>query len=171
MADERVRDRQAGGATVRTPRTLAAALLVAAVLVLGRLPVASPAVASCAAEPTPSPYAFRGVVTATHSDGRRAMVRTDAGQTVEVLGGPPGPGASSVDRTFSPGGHYEFHPVNGSSPFKDNSCTATRLLAQGPVPPATPASRPSSTVAAAVAVAVAVAGLILWRRRRSHHPT
>ncbi len=92
------------------------------------------AVASCAtSEGLRSQWSFEGVVTAVRSKERIATVRTDDGRTVEVRGG-NSRAVTSVDRTFEAGGRYEFHPVNTSSPFEDNACTATRLLSRGPVP-------------------------------------
>lgn len=142
-----------------------AALAVAVVLVvLGWTGAGDPAAASCAEVAKRSPHAFRGVVTETRSHGRRATVRTDSGETVQVHGGPPGSLFTSVDRNFSPGGYYEFHPVNASSPFEDNACTATRLISQGPVPLPGPSER-TPAVALTVAAAVAVALAVVLRRR------
>jgi hypothetical protein len=153
-----------------TSRRLAVAAVLVVLVALGWTGPADPAVASCAEVAKPSPHAFRGVVTRTRSDGRRATVRTDSGQTVEVLGGPRGGAFTSVDRTFSPGGYYEFHPVNASSPFEDNACTATRLITQGPVPAAAPF--PKRTVALALLIAGgAAAALSVLRRSRSRSRT
>ncbi|GAA1219490.1 hypothetical protein GCM10009665_06980 [Kitasatospora nipponensis] len=33
-----------------------------------------------------------------------------------------------MDRTYSVGLRYEFHPLNSSSPYHDNACTATRVV-------------------------------------------
>lgn len=92
----------------------------------------APAFASCALAVPGSPYAFVGVVVSTQSHGRVAGVRTAAGEMVEVRGTPDTAenAASSADRTYEVGGRYEFHPVNASSPFDDNSCTQTRLLSR-----------------------------------------
>jgi hypothetical protein len=114
--------------------TTVAAAAVAVLLSQG------PALGSCAtSEPLASPYAFTGVVMSTESMGRLAVVRTDAGATVEVRGTTVGAenAFSSVDRSYQVGGRYEFHPTNGMSPFADNECTATRLLSMSAVPSST----------------------------------
>ena len=148
-----------------TRRRVAAVAVVLVLVALGWTVPAGPAAASCAEPPRPSAHAFRGVVTQTRSDGRRATVRTDDGKTVKVHGGPARGGVSSADRTFSPGGYYEFHPVNASSPLEDNACTATRLLSQGPVPPAPPPDRrPAVALGVAAAAVALLAGARLRRR-------
>jgi len=111
------------------------------------------------------------VATATRSNNRVATVRTEAGETVQVRGGPAGSRATSVDRNYQPGGRYEFHPINASSPFHDNICTATRLLSQDPVPAsAQPDRTPAAALAASAAVGPVVAALLICltrsRRRR-----
>jgi hypothetical protein len=96
-----------------------------------------PALGSCAtSEPLASPYAFTGVVISTESMGRLAVVRTDAGATVEVRGTivTAENAFTSVDRSYQVGGRYEFHPTNATSPFADNECTATQLLSMSAVP-------------------------------------
>ncbi len=127
---------------------------------------------SCvSATPRRSPDAFTGVVLSTRSQGRVATVRLETGVLVEVVGTPnAGNGATSVDRTYQVGGRYEIHPVNGASPFLDNACTATRLLALMPPPP-----KPQTT--SAIGWPVVAGGVILlgsvgvaagwhvWRRR------
>jgi hypothetical protein len=98
---------------------------------------ATPAQASCAASPEPSPHRFVGTVVEVDADGRLAHVRLDDGSRVEVHGSPSladGSG-TSVDRHFTVGGRYEFHPTNERSPFEDNACTATRQLSGPTVPP------------------------------------
>jgi hypothetical protein len=100
---------------------------------------ATPAWASCATVPVISAHSFAGTVESTSRNGRVAEVRTDDGRHVEVRGtdtiDPPGAiAATSVDRTFEAGTRYEFHPLNSTSPFADNACTATRPLP--PLPPA-----------------------------------
>ena len=40
---------------------------------------------------------------------------------------------TSVDRRYSLGGRYEFHPLNNQSPYSDNACTATRQLSGPPL--------------------------------------
>lgn len=159
-------------------------LLIAAVsaVLWGGSPV--PASASCATDkPPPSPSAFVGVVTATASRGRVATVRIGSGTTVEVVGTPgrrrDESAATSVDRAYEVAGRYVFHPVNDSSPFEDNACTATRLLSRVQLPAATPArgeavqsstgarSKPEGAlVAIPVAVGVAAVAALLWRTSR-----
>lgn len=145
--------------------TLVVLILVSAVCWLPASP--GSAAASCATDRPPrSSAAFTGVVTATTSRGRVATVRTGTGVEVEVVGTPDrGSQQTSVDRTYEVGGRYEFHPTNDTSPYQDNSCTATRLLSRG-VPPAADAA-PYSPAAAVVALVVAVvAGAVLVARRR-----
>ena len=91
---------------------------------------ASPAAASCATAPGPSPYAFVGTVVASSQGDRVVQVVTDGGATVTVRGttGGSANAFSSVDRRYALGGRYEFHPLNDESPYSDNSCTATRQL-------------------------------------------
>jgi hypothetical protein len=153
--------------------------VVAVLLVLAP----SPAIASCATDRPPrSPAAFAGLVVAVRSEGRVATVRTDAGTEVQVRG-TPGDGLSqgtSVDRTYERGGRYEFHPVNASSPYEDNSCTATRLLSMESLPPVPADSGPGPTgsglapttvvllaLSFALVAAVVAGGLLRRRRRRS----
>jgi len=167
--------------------SLSRALLLAAastiVALSGLMLGAAPAAASCAGPPSPSPYAFVGVVTETRSDGRLAVVRTEDGRTVEVLGGESRSGvATSVDRTYLVGGRYEFHPYAGTSPYRDNACTATRLLqmVEGAATGATPgrdvaaAAVPGFVLPGAVAAGLVLAALattLLARARRARrHP-
>lgn len=156
-------------------------LALPAVTVLLLVAISAPAAASCATDRPPrSPSAFVGVVVSVRSEGRVATVRTEAGAEVQVRG-TPGDGldqGTSVDRTYEPGGRYEFHPVNAGSPYEDNECTATRLLSMGPVP-ATPtgegtAGQPSGSGPGVVPVvllgllgALLAGGLLGLRRRRS----
>ena len=65
---------------------------------------------------------------------------TDSGQRVTVLGTEGGFAESfrSTDRRYALGGRYEFHPLDGASPYRDNICTATQQLAGPrlrPLPP------------------------------------
>jgi hypothetical protein len=153
----------------------ALAVLVAGLLgALACLVTVAPplATASCATDRPPrSPAAFTGVVLSTRSKGRVAEIRTDAGETVTVRGTPGTLFSSetSVDRSYEVGGRYEFHPVNRSSPYEDNACTATRLLSRGPLP-ASPAPSGWSPAETALGAAIVVAGLaalgLLLRRRR-----
>jgi len=132
-------------------------LLTAAHLFVLSVGAASPAWASCAAgTPRLSDAAFSGTVIQTTRAGRIAQVRTDAGLVVEVRGtdaiDPPGGGAAtSVDRSYVTGQRYEFHPINSTSPYSDNNCTATHELPAststsaapaGAVSPAAPAESP-----------------------------
>lgn len=91
------------------------------------------ALASCAGPPEPSPYAFTATVIKTEEHGRVATVVTDAGRQVQVFGTQDASwfsnSYSSVDRRFALGARYEFHPLNDQTPYRDNSCTATRQLA------------------------------------------
>lgn len=158
-----------------TVRVLFGAMLLAAVAVVG---LAAPASASCAGSPAPSRYAFTGVVTATANGGRVATVRADSGQTVTVVGTPDkGSGATSVDRQYVVGARYEFHPLNGESPYQDNACTATRqIAAAASSTPGAAASNGSGSslpitpplVVAAVLAAALVFGLMLVRARRNN---
>ena len=123
----------------RLVASLAASLLAAALTIL----VAPTASASCAVPPMDSPYAFTGTVVEVSDGGREATVRRDDGRTVTVRGS-ESPGAiTSVDRTYAVGARYEFHPLNGSEPYRDNLCTATRQLS-GPAPAAPAAENDSS---------------------------
>lgn len=99
------------------------------------LALAGPAQASCAGPPTDSPYAFTGTVVEVDDSSRVATVVLDDGSEVVVQGGPDlgGSAATSVDRHYTLGGRYEFHPSNDTSPFQDNACSATRQLS-GPTP-------------------------------------
>lgn len=116
---------------MRTVGTVIATALLAAAAVL--LPSAT-AQASCAGPPADSPNAFTGTVVSTDREGRVAEVVRDDGTRVVVHGSPTGSGATSVDRTYVEGARYEFHPVNATSPFQDNACTATRQVS-GPAAP------------------------------------
>jgi hypothetical protein len=126
----------------------------------------APAYASCMATPPPAKTVFTGTVTTTSHGGRQATVRTTDGRTVTVNGTPDlEAAATSVDRTFEKGATYEFHVLNDSSPFEDNACTATKLIA------AAPGSRISPGMlaigAAAVLAVGALVALLLVRRRHT----
>ena len=116
-----------------------AAVLLFAAAVAGALP----AYASCVTDaPEASPYAFIGTVIGTERKDRIAMVITDNGERVTVLGTQGGSwfseSYSSTDRRYALGGRYEFHPLNAESPYRDNRCTATQQLAGPrlrPLPP------------------------------------
>jgi len=122
-------------------------VVVAAVLSIGGLLVAAtPAFADCIPTPQVSAHRFTGTVVKVENEGRTATVRTDDGRTVIVRGSPvDGPNAaSSVDRTYTVGLRYEFHPTNDASPYSDSICTATHLVG-----PPVDASSPSATPPAA----------------------
>ena len=91
---------------------------------------ARPVWASCRVGPSQSPYRFTGTVVQTTNADRTAMVRTDDGRNVMVRGSyVEGPDShTTVDRTYQVGVRYEFDPVNASSPYQDNICTATHPL-------------------------------------------
>jgi hypothetical protein len=95
--------------------------------------IASGAYAWCATEAEASPYAFVGTVIETRKQDRIATVITDSGRQVTVVGALDSSwfstSVSSVDRRYVLGGRYEFHPTNAESPYRDDSCTATRQLA------------------------------------------
>jgi hypothetical protein len=112
-----------------------AVLLFAAAVASG-----PPAYASCATEAMVSPYVFVGTVISTERKDHIATVITDSGQRVTVLGTEGGFPESfrSTDRRYALGGLYEFHPLDGESPYRDNICTATQQLAGPrlrPLPP------------------------------------
>ena len=144
----------------RLVRVATAAALLVSIVTAALLCWPVQAVASCATEGLRSPWKFDGVVGAVRSEQRVATVLTDDGRSVEVRGG-SARAMSSVDRTFQPGGRYEFHPLNASSPFEDNSCTATRLLSLGPVPPVAATSSSSRFYPALGVGAAGLAALAL----------
>ena len=114
---------------LRVRTAVGAAVLAAVSLTAPAALGASAAYASCALPPVQSPHAFTGTVLSVESDGRVATVRADDGRTVTVIGGPGEPNTmTSVDRTYQVGVRYEFHPLNGRSPYRDNACTATHKL-------------------------------------------
>ena len=120
---------------LRVRPAVVAAVLAAVSLTAPAALGASAAYASCALPPVQSPHAFTGTVLSVESDGRVATVRTDDGRTVTAIGGPGEPNTmTSVDRTYQVGVRYEFHPLNGRSPYRDNACTATHRL-QDQTPP------------------------------------
>jgi hypothetical protein len=153
--------------TMRTTmRVLMVSMLVAGPALLS----AAPASAKCVGDPPASAHRFTGTVVAVQRSGRLAEVRTDDGRTVMVSGtpseaDPPGRVAvTSVDRTFAVGARYEFHPLNGASPYQDNACTATRQIAAVALPAAASsaaASQQPQSVAAADADSGGGAGLLL----------
>ena len=139
---------------------------------------AVPADASCAQPPASSAQRFTGVVVSVSDQGRTATVRTDDGRTVTVTGrGDPSGAITSVDRTYTAGARYEFHPLNDASPYRDNACTATRELsstggaAAGPVDGNSRGSGPVVWGAAALIVVLLVLGALGVRRRATRaHP-
>jgi hypothetical protein len=86
-----------------------------------------PVWASCAVGPSQSPYWFTGTVVSTTNADRTATVRTDDGRIVIVRGTEAdGPDMhTTVDRSYRVGLRYEFDPINASSPYQDNICSAT----------------------------------------------
>lgn len=168
-------------------------LLAVCLIAAGSITItAAPAAASCFTTPAVSPYAFVGMVLSVERQGRVAHVKTDDGRTVIVSGTPEGstePGQTvitSVDRTYTAGARYEFHPINDTSPYEDNACTATRLLAVGErssggvAPEGVPSSGtgvgagvPAAVASAAMLVLLAVGVVWIARRRarlRSANP-
>lgn len=126
----------------------------------------TPVRTSCAALPPVSTHPFAGTVESTSRNGRVAEVRTDDGRGVEVRGtdavdSPGAIGATSVDRTFVAGTRYEFHPLNSTSPFSDNACTATRPLAPLRMAAENPAGSDPSESPERFLGPLAVGGLVL----------
>ena len=140
----------------------------------------SPAHASCAlptgAGPTnlasqinAGPIAFVGTVVGTANNDRLARVKVESiwqGPVIPTLvtvSGSPAQesAATSVDRTYLVGQRYLFVPFTASSPFQDNSCSATQIYssqldalkpatAQPPAPGAAgPRASPCNHLAAA----------------------
>lgn len=138
--------------------------------------------APCVPDPAASPHAFVGTVSSTERDGRLAHVDTIDGRAVIVVGSPSETGVTSVDRIYEVGVRYEFHPLTEESPFEDNACTRTRVLASasGTTPserrPDDAVGRGSSLpvgVLAAVlvggaALALTASFVVLRRSRRNH---
>ncbi len=162
------------------------ALLIATAGLLGWWVVAAApaASASCDGPPEPSEHAFLGRVIATESSDRVATVVTTDGETVQVVGTPPGlreDSMTTVDRTYVVGATYEFHPHNDTEPYEDSSCSATHRVHGEDIPASLRESwidaevqrqRSSDIAAVGVITGVAVAGaggagLWLWRRRAS----
>jgi hypothetical protein len=143
---------------MRTLRAVLVAALAAPMLLLG---VAAPASASCALPRLTSPHAFTGVVVELRNAGRVATVRTDDGKSVTVAGtDAENPSvATSVDRSYELGARYEFHPINDASPYQDNACTATRLIADPPA--GTGSGGHSSRLGGRGPAAAAIGGAVL----------
>lgn len=155
--------------------------LLAAGFVMG---VGTPAIASCATPPKRSAFAFTGTVTSVERDGLIARVTRDDGKRVVVRGTLSDTGITTTDRTYVNGARYEFHPLNGTSPYQDNACTATRRLPRDPnAQPAGPErSEPQSGFvgggtavglgAFAIVLFAGLVGLLIWHRRKQRsHPT
>jgi len=142
-------------------------------LLLGAVAVlvwAAPASASCAGTPRSSPARFTGTVTAVGHNGRVATVRTNDGRTVQVVGTPDlAAQATSVDRTFTIGARYEFHPTNDSPPYQDNACTATHQIAADTAPGIPGWVVPTSVTAAVILAAVGTVAA-RWTLRRRRRP-
>ena len=158
---------------------------------------ASTASASCAVLPgqppagfATAPVVFVGTVVSTANRDREATVRVesvwrgpDLLTYVRVVGTPdPAAQATSVDRTFRAGQRYLFVPTNSTSPFQDNTCTATQLYNSSLAPQAPPDARPPKPggdpgtaspatplpwIGLGAILALAAVGLIVWRRRRA----
>lgn len=123
---------------------------------------------SCVSEPLRSGYAFIGTVASTSADGRDVQVAGSSNPQ-------PNP-ATSVDRSYTTGTRYEFHPLSPTSPYEDSLCTATHEVAAAPAAPPEPPATTVSTgafVTALVALGVvavvgtAAAFLVPNRRRRN----
>jgi hypothetical protein len=165
------------------PALLLLALGIATVGV-GVIADANPAWASCVESPDRSPYRFTGTVVSTSNADRTAIVYTDDRHLVTVLGSDAqGPDAhTEEDRTYAVGLRYEFDPVNDSSPYQDNLCSATHLLngsdtappAGGPRGSQSGGGRTSWLVVLAVALSASALGLLVLRamsRRSVRRPS
>ncbi len=170
------------------------AVVIAAVLapVLGLFSGGSEAAASCAFSPEQirgsfanAPVVFVGTVVATSNGDREATVRVesiwrgpDLLTYVRISGTPEPGGHTDVDRTYQAGKRYLFVPVNSSSPFQDNNCTATQLYttalaSQAPseARPPQPGGDPSPPrpnlpwIAIGVLMLLVTLGLAGWRLR------
>ena len=161
----------------------------------------SPAHASCAlptgAGPTnlasqinAGPIAFVGTVVGTANNDRLARVKVESiwqGPVIPTLvtvSGSPAQesAATSVDRTYLVGQRYLFVPFSASSPFQDNSCSATQIYssqldalkpatAQPPAPGAAGPDPTESPLAFWIWLGIGgllVAGIAIWilARRR-----
>ncbi len=160
------------------PSRAAILVIIAGLATAASLLGAAPAQASCMQPPLTSPYHFTGTVTMVSNIGRTATVRTDDGRTVTVLGSDADEpnAATSVDRTYRAGAKYEFHPLNDTSPYQDNACTATHLIGANSPDPSGPAAaggndtasgEPSTSLWLAIsAAAILLTGTGLWLLRR-----
>lgn len=172
------------------PRTIclrAATTALLLLLAMGIAVASAPAAqASCAGSPEASPYSFSGVVLGTELAQRVAYVSTDDGRSVVVRGtaSTADDAFTTVDRTYRTGHRYVFHPVNATSPYEDNACTATLDLGPAPTTPTTQPDAARTTaeteladvdddpgplrtrlvLGALAGVALLVVGLVLVRR-------
>jgi hypothetical protein len=142
-----------------------------------------------------APIAFVGTVVGTANNDRVARVKVESiwkGPVVPTLvtvSGTPdqGSAATSVDRTFQVGRRYLFLPFTASSPFQDNSCSATQIYssrldsfqpatAQPPGPGSAgpdPTASPFASWTLPGITALLIAGAAVWilaRRRRGPGP-
>ena len=174
----------------RAQRAVTRVILASSLCLVLSVLTGGSAAASCASSPEDSPSAFTGTVVAVQKDGRLATVVLDDGSQVEVQGSPElGDNVrTSVDRLYTLGARYEFHPYNQSNPFQDNACSATRQIS-GPPPagydvgsgdrlpswsPIDQAQGPSGYAVLAVPALLLIAATFIatrrinqWRRRRS----
>jgi hypothetical protein len=148
-------------------------LIIAPALLLA---LATQAQASCAGSPSVSNHVFVGTVTSLANNGRAAQVRTADGHLVQVEGSPvhDANSATSVDRTYAMGVTYEFHPVNGTSPYQDDICTSTHAIAS-PARTVTASAAPAKSAsswwwAAGAGLLAAAVGLLVWRRLARRRP-
>lgn len=140
-------------------------------LVVAALAVPTSSVATSCVGPVRSRHAFVGTVLSTTSGGAVAVVRTEAGRTVQVEGSQ----GTSVEQTYEVGRRYEFHPVNAASPYQDHLCTATRVLQPGEVPAAAQGDgdggASSALRYAALGLSTAVAVLLVLAALRRRGPS
>jgi len=159
------------------PSRAALLMIIAGLATAASLLGSAPAHASCMQSPLISPHRFTGTVTAVSNAGRTATARTDDGRTVTVRGSDAGEpnAATSVDRTYQVGAKYEFHPLNDTSPYQDNACTATHQIGVSSANPSGPAAGGGGTASgeprtslwpAISAAAILLAGTGLWLLRR-----
>ena len=145
----------------------------------------TPANASCMPTPRVSDYRFTGTVTQVGDDGRTATVRTDDGRTVTVHGSPADGRnvRTSVDRIYQVGVRYEFHPLNATSPYQDNACTATHPIESAatggqPQPSAGGVARPDASSSGGwglpwwggAGLLAVLAAVSIWLTRRRIRP-
>ncbi len=90
--------------------------------------VPEPAVASCVGQPIVSVHAFTGTVVYTRHGGLTARVLTGKGELVTIAGTMDPSVITLLDRSYTAGARYEFHPLNDRPPYLDNACTATHEI-------------------------------------------